>query len=149
MEHSVIERLQAKSPEEAIIEQISRDFNPAPFMAKTQFEQMKYFEQYFELARGVGQMTFLALSVDNPPGRLIAECKRVAVTLTVDSADDLEALRHGIAELCTEGKSKNRPSRCWSGQSFRKQSCAYLLGGLTSYKRSLSTSFTVLGSTHS
>ena len=100
MEQSVIERLQAKSPEEAIIEQISRDFNLAPFMARTQFEQMrKYFEQYFELARDVGQMTFLALSGDNPPGRSITECKRVAVILTLDSPDDLEALRNGIAAL--------------------------------------------------
>jgi biotin operon repressor len=100
MEQSVIERLQAKSPEEAIIEQISRDFNLAPFMARTQFEQMqKYFEQYFELARDVGQMTFLALSGDNPPGRPIKECKRVAITLTLDSPDDLEALRNGIAAL--------------------------------------------------
>jgi biotin operon repressor len=100
MEQSVIERLQAKSPEEAIIEQISRDFNLAPFMARTQFEQMrKYFEQYFELARDVGQMTFLALSGDNPPGRPIKECKREAVILTLDSPDDLEALRDGIAAL--------------------------------------------------
>jgi hypothetical protein len=30
MEQSAIERLQVKSPEEAIIEQISRDFNLAP-----------------------------------------------------------------------------------------------------------------------
>jgi hypothetical protein len=90
MEEKVIERLQAKSPEEAIIEQISRDFNLAPFMARTQFEQMrKYFEQYFDLARDVGQVTFLALSGDNPPGRPIAECKRVAVVLTLDSPDDL------------------------------------------------------------
>jgi biotin operon repressor len=100
MEQSVIERLQAKSPEEAIIEQISRDFNLAPFMARTQFEQMRrYFEQYFELVRDVGQMTFLALSGDNPPGRPIAECKRVAVTLTLDSPDDLEALHNSIAAL--------------------------------------------------
>jgi biotin operon repressor len=100
MEQSVIERLQAKSPEEAIIEQISRDFNLAPFIARTQFEQMRrYFEQYFELTRDVGQMTFLALSGDNPPGRPIKECKRVAITLTLDSPDDLEALRNGIAGL--------------------------------------------------
>jgi biotin operon repressor len=100
MEQSVIGRLQVKSPEEAIIAQISRDFNLAPFMARTQFEQMRrYFEQYFELARDVGQMTFLALSGDNPPGRPIAECRRVAVVLTLDSPDDLEALRNGIAAL--------------------------------------------------
>ena len=50
MEPEAIERLQAKSPEEAIIERIGQDFNLAPFMAKTQFEQMrKYFEQYLGL----------------------------------------------------------------------------------------------------
>lgn len=100
MEQSVIERLQAKSPEEAIIERISRDFNLAPFMAKTQFEQMRmYFEEYFEFERDVGQITFLVLDGENPPGRPIAECKRVAVNLTMDSPDDLEALRNGIAAL--------------------------------------------------
>ena len=36
MEESAIEGLEAKSPEEAIVEQISWDFNLAPFMAKTQ-----------------------------------------------------------------------------------------------------------------
>jgi biotin operon repressor len=100
MEENAIERLEAKSPEEAIIERISRDFNLAPFMARTQFEQMRrYFEQYFGLERDVGQMTFLAISADTPPGRSIAECKRVAIRLTVDSPDDLEALRQGIAAL--------------------------------------------------
>lgn len=100
MEEKAIERLEAKSPEEAIIEQISRDFNLAPFMARTQFEQMRrYFERYFGLERDVGQMTFLAISEGAPPGRPIAECKRVAVNLTLDSPDDLEALREGVAEL--------------------------------------------------
>lgn len=100
MEPSVIERLQAKSPEEAIIEQISRDFNLAPFMARTQFEQMRqYFEEYFGLQRDVGQMTVLAASAENPPGRPVAECKRVPINLTMDSADDLEAFRQGVAAL--------------------------------------------------
>ena len=100
MEDKVIERLQAKSPEEAIIERIGRDFNLAPFMARTQFEQMRrYFEEYFDLQRDVGQMTFLVVSADVPPGQPIAGCERVAVTLTVDHPDDVEALRHGVAAL--------------------------------------------------
>jgi biotin operon repressor len=100
MEQSAIERLEAKSPEEAIIDQISRDFNLAPVMARTYFEQMQsYFEYYLGLERDVGQMTFLAISVDTPPGRAVAECKRVAINLTLDSADDLEALRRGVAAL--------------------------------------------------
>jgi biotin operon repressor len=100
MEKSAIERLEAKSPEEAIIERISRDFNLAPFMARTQFEQMRlYFEDYFGLERDVGQMTVLAVSAENPPGCPVAECKRVPINLTVDSPDDLEAFREGVAAL--------------------------------------------------
>jgi biotin operon repressor len=100
MEECAIERLQAKSPEEAIIEQIGQDFNLAPFMARTQFEQMKlYFEEYFGLERDVGQMTILALSAENPPGRPIAECKRIPINLTLDNPDDLEALRQGVGAL--------------------------------------------------
>ena len=69
-------------------------------MAKTQFEQMrKYFEQYLGLERDVGQMTFLAVSTDTPPGRPVAECKRLAITLTLDCVDDLEALGRGVGAL--------------------------------------------------
>jgi hypothetical protein len=35
MEEHAVERLEAKSPEEAIVEQIGRDFNLAPFMASS------------------------------------------------------------------------------------------------------------------
>ena len=100
MEENAVERLKAKSPEEAIIGQIGRDFNLAPFMARTQFEQMqRYFEQYLGLQRDVGQMTFLAVSADTPPGRSLPDCPRIAVSLTLDSPDDLEALRWGVAAL--------------------------------------------------
>lgn len=100
MEQNAIERLEAKSVEEAIIDQIGRDFNLAPFMARTHFEQMqRYFERYLGLTRDTGQMTFLALSASNPPGQAVADCKRVAVALTLDSPDDLEALRQGVAAL--------------------------------------------------
>jgi len=100
MEQRAIERLRAKSPEEAIIGQISRDFNLAPFMAKTQFEQMRrYFERYLGLERDVGQMTFLAVSANTPPGRAIREGQQVPINLTLDCPDDLEALRHGVAAL--------------------------------------------------
>ncbi len=93
MEAHAIERLQAKSPEEAIIDQIGRDFNLAPSMARTQFEQMRqYFERYLGLERDVGQMTFLAVSADSPPGQPVAVCKRVAINLTLDDPDDLEAV---------------------------------------------------------
>jgi hypothetical protein len=100
MEQEAVERLEAKSPEEAIIEQIARDFNLAPFMAKTQFEQMRrYFERYLGLERDVGEMTFLAVSAEASPGCPVTRCQQVPVNLTLESPDDLQALRHGVAAL--------------------------------------------------
>ncbi len=100
MEQKGLERLRAKSAEEAIIEQISRDFNLAPFMARTQYEQMqRYFEQYYRLKRDVGQMTYIALAGDVPAGRPVTESNRVAIQLTLDSPDDLIAWEKGIAAL--------------------------------------------------
>ncbi|MCZ7572797.1 MAG: DUF1670 domain-containing protein [Ardenticatenaceae bacterium] len=100
MEEAVVDRLAAKSPEEAIIEQITRDFNLAPFMARTQFEPMRrYVERYLGLKRNVGQVSFVAVSANVPPGQAVEACERVAITLRLDSEDDLEALRHGVAAL--------------------------------------------------
>lgn len=100
MEQEAIERLQAKSPEAAIIEQISRDFNLAPFMAQMQFEQMRrYFEAYLGLKREVGQMIYIATSASVPAGRKIEASERIPISLTVDSPDDLEAMRHGLSTL--------------------------------------------------
>jgi hypothetical protein len=44
-------------------------------------------------------MTFLAVSVEAPPGRALPERQQVQVTTTLDSRDDLEALRHRLAAL--------------------------------------------------
>ncbi len=61
-----------------------------------------------ELARDTGQMTYLAMGDDNPPGRPTTECRWVAVVLTLDSAvdrtvalDGLAALRRGKIERLT------------------------------------------------
>ena len=56
-------------------------------------------EDYFGLERDVGQMTVLAVSAENPPGCPVTDCKRVPINLTVDSPDDLEAFREGVAAL--------------------------------------------------
>lgn len=100
MEQKALERLEAKSVEEAIINQISRDFNLAPFMARTHFQQMhSYFARYLGQAQEIGQMTFLAVSADSPPGQPVAACERVTIRLTLDSPDDLTAFSQGVATL--------------------------------------------------
>jgi biotin operon repressor len=100
MNQQAIDRLQLKNPAEAIIERIQHDFNLAPLVARTLFEQMRnYFESYYQLKNDTGQLTYLAVSIDSPAGRKLAECQRVAIKLTLYSSDDLVALKSGLAAL--------------------------------------------------
>ena len=91
MEEEAIDRLEAKSPAEDIIERIVQDFDLAPLTAGT--------DRHRGPERRLGEMTFLAVSTDAPPGRALAACEQVRVSLTLDSPDDLEALRQGVAAL--------------------------------------------------
>ena len=100
MNQQAIDRLQLKNPAEAIIERVQHDFNLAPLVARTLFEQMRgYFESYYQLKNDSGQLTYLAISVDSPAGRPLAQCQRVAVKLSLYSADDLVALKRGLATM--------------------------------------------------
>ena len=100
MNQQAIDRLQLKNPAEAIIERVQHDFNLAPLVARTLFEQMRsYFESYYQLKNDAGQLTYLAVSVDSPAGRKLAECQRVAIKLSLHTSNDLVALKRGVAAL--------------------------------------------------
>jgi hypothetical protein len=58
-------------------------------------------------------MTFLAVSAEVPPGRPVSECKRVAVNLTVDSPDDLKALRHGVPTAADSSMTADGAEWIW------------------------------------
>jgi len=100
MNQQAIDRLQLKNPAEAIIERVQHDFNLAPLVARTLFEQMRsYFESYYQLKNDAGQLTYLAVSVDSPAGRKLVECQRVAIKLSLHTSNDLVALKRGVAAL--------------------------------------------------
>jgi len=100
MDNDMLRRLQAKMPDEAIIERLRHDFNLSPIVARALFEQMgAYLERFYEQKRKVGQITYLVVSANSPAGRRLEECERVPVTLTLDSADDLLVLQDGLAPL--------------------------------------------------
>ena len=100
MNQQAIDRLQLKNPAEAIIERVQHDFNLAPLVARTLFDQMRnYFESYYHLKNDTGQLTYLAVSVDSPAGRKLTECQRVAIKLSLHSPDDLVVLKRGVAAL--------------------------------------------------
>jgi hypothetical protein len=100
MEQQGIARLALKNPAEAIIDRVQHDFNLAPVVARTLFEQMRsYFESYYQLNHETGQLSYLAVSADSPAGRKLEDCRRVAVKLSLHTPDDLVALSQGMAPL--------------------------------------------------
>ena len=100
MNQQAIKRLELKSAAEAIIERVQRDFNLAPLVARTLFEQMRgYFESYYHLKNDTGQLTYLAVSANTPAGQKLAESQRIAIKLSLYAPDDLPALGRGVAAL--------------------------------------------------
>lgn len=106
MDKQAIERLTAKSPKAAIIQRIAEDFRLAPIMARAMFEQIdQYYRQYFPELPDPGQMTFLAVSTDVPPGRAVVSSQRIPVRLTMDTPEDVGRLAEGVA-VYRRGKIK-------------------------------------------
>lgn len=106
MDKQVIDRLTAKSVEAAIIQRIAEDFRLAPIMARAMFEQIdQYYRQYFPELPDPGQMTFLAVGADVPPGRAVAQSRRVPVRLTMDAPEDVQRLAEGVSN-CRRSRIK-------------------------------------------
>lgn len=100
MNEATIERLQAKTAAEALVERVRQDFNLSPVVARTLLEQMRhYVDGYTRMPEETGQMKYLAVSKESPAGRKVSECKRIPVTLTLHNNDDLIALGNGVAVL--------------------------------------------------
>ena len=100
MDGQAIARLQEKTASKAIVEQLQRDFNLAPLVAETLQAQMwGYFREHHGKRTKAGQMTYVAVGAEEPAGRKLEECQRLAVTLTLHEEDDVLALREGVAAL--------------------------------------------------
>jgi len=100
MDEASLKRLEAKQPSGAIVERLQRDFNLAPIVARTMYEQMRsYFESYYQLQNQPGQLTYLAVSASSPAGRKVEESQRIAVKLTLYGEEDLAALSAGVAQV--------------------------------------------------
>ena len=100
MDQASLDRLAVKQPSEAIIERIQSDFNMAPLVARTLYEQVRsHFERYYQLRNDTCQLTYLAISSAAPAGRRLEECERVPVKLTLHTVDDLMALKVGVSVM--------------------------------------------------
>jgi Protein of unknown function (DUF1670) len=94
-------RLAAKEAESAIVARICEDFNLTPVLAKAHYEQMsRYFADYGHLPTRPGELCYLAVDAEEPPGKPIVACRKVQVRLELAVAEDQEVLRaRGLAAM--------------------------------------------------
>lgn len=102
MDQNLSKRLQSKSIKNAIINNISHDFNLTPILAEAYFNQIKnYFLEHANFELASGQMHYLAVDDREPAGKPVALCKKTSVRLTVNNVDeDLKVYKDkGLAGL--------------------------------------------------
>jgi hypothetical protein len=94
-------RLAAKDAESAIVARICEDFNLTPVLARAHYEQMaRYFADFGHMAMQPGELCYLAVASDEPPGKPIIACRKVQVALELASGEDRQVLRDkGLAAM--------------------------------------------------
>jgi len=100
MKQDALSRLATKTTDGALVERLQADYNLAPVVARTLFEQLRtVFENDYQLSEQTGQLIYLTVSIESPAGRKLEECQRIPVKLSLYTPDDLLALRDGVAIL--------------------------------------------------
>ncbi|MFH0990260.1 MAG: hypothetical protein V1799_09640 [bacterium] len=83
LDHTLANRLTAKTVKRSIITNISKDFNLTRLLAEAYFNQIKaYFLNHAEVDLSLGQLHYLAVDEHEPAGKPIVLCKKVSVKLT-------------------------------------------------------------------
>ena len=108
-----IKRLQNKSSKEAIIQKLSMDFNLTPIIAEAYYSQFSsYYEEHSNVSLSSGEISYEAVSADEPAGKHIRLTKKTNVRLKLlDFNTDLTVLsdfgiagvrRHRLARITKE-----------------------------------------------
>jgi Protein of unknown function (DUF1670) len=94
-------RLAAKDAESAIVARICEDFNLTPVLARAHYEQMaRYFAEFGHMALQPGELVYLAVASDEPPGKPIIACRKVQVALELAAPEDQVLLgERGLAAM--------------------------------------------------
>ncbi len=94
-------RLAAKDAESAIVARICEDFNLTPVLAKAHYQQMaRYFAEYGQVPAHPGELCYLAVDAEEPPGKPITACRKVQVRLELAALEDVGVLQgKGLAAM--------------------------------------------------
>jgi hypothetical protein len=94
-------RLAAKDAESAIVARICEDFNLTPVLARAHYEQMfRYFADCGHMGLRPGELCYLAVASEEPPGKPVVACRKVQVSLELAAPEDHGVLRsRGLAGM--------------------------------------------------
>lgn len=96
MDQATTERLNQKTAQRALVLELQRGYDLSPIEAEVLVERIEqYVDEHYHADRGEGQIVYHAVAVDEPPGKPVAACRKVAVRLTVVAAEDAQALQQG------------------------------------------------------
>jgi hypothetical protein len=111
-------RLAAKDAESAIVARICEDFNMTPVLARAHFEQMaRYFSDFGHVALPPGELCYLVVASEEPPGKPIIACRKVQVSLELVTPEDHEVLRgEGLAGDAPAAPGSSGPPGAGAGR---------------------------------
>lgn len=97
-----IKRLESKTAKNAIIQKLGADFNLTPIIAEAYYQQFShYFNEHANITLSSGEISYEAVSADEPAGKHIRLTRKVTLKLRLmDINSDFEALaNYGLAGL--------------------------------------------------
>lgn len=84
-----LDRLDDKSPLHAIQMELQRGYGLSPVEALVLARRVQeLIDERLDTARGDGQITYQAIDISEPPGKPLAECRKVPVQLTLVGEED-------------------------------------------------------------
>ncbi|MDI6780228.1 MAG: hypothetical protein QME25_08615 [Bacteroidota bacterium] len=87
-----IKRLESKNAKNAIIQKLAQDFNLTPIIAEAFYKQVSiYFSEHSNISLSSGEVSYEAVSSDEPAGKHIRLTRKVTVKLRLmDINSDFE-----------------------------------------------------------
>ena len=133
-----VKRLDDKSPLHAIQIELQQGYALSPVEAQVLARRLQQLvDEQTGYTRNLGQIIYQAIDIDEPPGKSLEDCRKVAVQLTLFDQADAEVLaREGPVELRRVRVHRLVNEALMQGGALSQEDLACLLGiGLRSIKR--------------
>ena len=134
---AVVDRLDGKTAQRALVLELQRGFDLSPIEAEVLVERIEqYVDEHYGTDRSEGQIVYHAVAVDEPPGKPVAACRKVAVRLTVMAPEDAQALKQGPQFLRQVRVQRLMYEAAHQGGALVQEDLACILGfSLSTVKR--------------